>query len=181
MLDLNAILNLLSAIAALSAVIVAVLSQQHANKQFRQNIELQERIAAANIRPLLTTHYLSGSHLIEVALANAGLGTAVITHLAYSKDDRKGTSMPSVLDLPVELDYYDTLYGQDKYLQPREEDKLVIVSLTRDRLKKEGFREAEIRKVFRLVEEQISGVILDVDYEDVLGNRQPRFHEVMKL
>jgi hypothetical protein len=122
MLDLNAILNLLSAIAALSAVIVAILSQQHANKQFRQNIELQEKIAAANIRPLLTTRYLSGNpDFIKVALANAGLGTAVITQLAYCKGDRKGTSMPSVLDLPVELDYYDTLYGQDKYLQPRKE------------------------------------------------------------
>jgi hypothetical protein len=181
MLDLNSVLNLLSAIAALSAVIIAILSQQRANKQFRQNIELQNRIAAANIRPLLTPHYESGLDLIEAALVNAGLGTAVIKQLTFSKGDRKGPSIPSVVDLPVELDCYDTLDEPEEYLQSGQDDKMVILSLSRDVLKEQGFRGAEIRKTFRLIEEQIDGVILDVDYEDALGNKQPSLHHVMKF
>jgi hypothetical protein len=181
MLDLSSVLNLLSAIAALSAVTIAILSQQRANKQFRQNIELQNRIAAANIRPLLTPRYESGLDLIEAALVNAGLGTAVITQLTLSKGDRKGTSIRSVVDLPVELDCYDTLDEPEEYLQSGQDDKMVILSLSRDALKEQGFRGAKIRKTFRLIEEQIDGVILDVDYEDVLGNKQPSLHHVMKF
>lgn len=180
-MDLISILNLLSAMAALSAVIIAILSQQRANRQFHQNIELQNRIAAANIRPLLTTHYESGSDWIEAALVNAGLGTAVITQLTLSKGDRKGCSILPVVDLPVELDCYDTFEGPEEYLQSGQDDKMVILSLSTDALKKQGFREAQIRKTFHLIEEQIGGVILDVDYEDVLGNKQPSLHHVMKF
>lgn len=105
--DSSAIPNLLTAIAALSAVVLAILTEVRAQKRFRQDVELQSRIASADIRSMLNVEDHLGDKGRKVILLNEGLGPAVITSMTFSKDDRHGTSLPSILNIATKFGWND--------------------------------------------------------------------------
>jgi len=176
----STILNLLTAIAALSAVILAVASEIRAQKRFKQGNEIQERIAAASIRPLLGVNVTRGFAEIKVTLRNEGLGTADMTEMAFRKGNRQGNSLPSVLDPAIKFqwDSIVRLGKQGAYLRPGK--KLVLLFLSIDELKKQGIPDATIDQILESVGSQIKGVDMSIKFQDVLGNAQANFETTLE-
>ena len=93
-IDSSAIVNLFSAIAALSAVILAIFSELRAQKRFKQSNDIQQRIAAANIKPLVIIGQEVADRSRKATLHNDGIGTAVMTNITFTKENRSGNSLP---------------------------------------------------------------------------------------
>jgi hypothetical protein len=178
--DTSAILNLLTAIAALFAVGLAVASELRAQKRFKQGNEIQERIAAANIKPLLDVDVSVVSDEKRVTLLNEELGTAVITEMVFRKGDRQGNSMPSVIDLAIKFRWGEfTWFGkQGGYL--RAGDSIDLLFLSIDILKSQGLPDATIDEILRTVGSQIKGMGISIRFEDILGNRQANYETILE-
>ena len=177
----NTVVNLIAALAATVAVIVGGVSFYH-------NLNLQKRIATANVRPLLTLYYVyDPPYDMEIALVNAGLGTAVITKSSFKKGKQERRELLSVLKCKNDFKWsqseiFDLRLGKkEDYLLTGYANRLIIAALSKNELKKQHFNNVKIVEIFDEVEEKILGVSLNISYRDVLGNLQTPFHEGLKL
>lgn len=173
--DTSAILNFLTAIAALFAVGLAVASELRAQKRFKEGNEIQEKIAAANIKPLLGINQHLVIDLRKVILYNHGLGSAVITNIVFTKGGRSGYSIPSVLEHVTEVSWksFKEYSHEGTYLRAGDHDDLLVLSGSW--LKDQGLTDAQIIETFRKVDSELAGTKISIEFEDVLGNRQPNF------
>ena len=184
-IDTSTILNFFSAIAALFAVGLAVASELRAQKRFKQSTEIQERIAAANIKPLLDIHPIVGPDERQVILNNHGLGSAVIRKITFTKGSRSGYSIPSILENTKGLkvfqwDYYEE-FSKKGVTCLRAGDHLNLLILSADSMKKfDGLTYASIDKIFKKLNSEIVGTKILIEFEDVLGNKQPHFEYVIE-
>jgi hypothetical protein len=181
--DTSAILNLLSGIAALSAVILAVLSEIRAQKRFKQGNEIQEKIAAANVKPLLGVSNFENVDDCKVVLINHGLGTAIITKTIFSKNNlREEDCLVSVLDVPFTFRWKSACFFEfvgDQNLYLKAGGELDLVWLSRSFLKDQGLPDGTIESIFGAVKSQIKGCRITISYEDVLGNKQKDYDETL--
>ncbi|HKM76022.1 MAG TPA: hypothetical protein VJZ32_06365 [Candidatus Bathyarchaeia archaeon] len=166
--DTSAILNSLSAIAALSAVILAILSERRAQKRFEQSNEIQERIAAGNIRPLLRIRENIMGYDIKITLNNDGLGPAVITNITFTKENRSGNSIGAILDT-VKFGSVAVFSERPDYLRAGEHINLYLLSA--EELNNEGLKDS-VPDIFRDVKSRLKGTKISIELEDVLGNKQ---------
>jgi hypothetical protein len=176
--DASAILNLLSAIAALSAIILAIASELRAQRRFKQSNEIQERIAAANIKPLLSINQVVAVDERKVTLYNDGLGPAVIRKLTFTKEGRTGDSIPSILEIAKGFgwDSYRE-FNEPGYLQARAHIDLLVLSAKG--LNGQGFNPTWVEEIFKKVNSEIIGIKISIELEDVLGNKQPNFETTL--
>lgn len=163
-----AILNLLTAIAALAAVVLAVFSENRARKT-----------AAANVRPMLTVNWYHSPDKIWIVLSNQGLGTAKSLHFTFTRAGRQ--SKRSVIDVfdETESDYtFDNVvrFRHEEEVHLRPSGEYALVSVSREHLEKQGIKPEDISKIFAEVNQQIRGLTIAVNCEDVLGNPQKEYH-----
>ncbi len=175
--DIATILNLLTAIAALSAVILAILSENRAQKRYKQDIERQEKLAAASVRPALTIDKDRIFTTTQIFLRNQGLGTAKSIDFTFTKNGRQ--SKCRIIDVfdPTYADPFDSVMSfydkEQNHLRPGGE--YVLFKITRENLEKQGITPEGIGRIFAELDKQIQGLTIVVNYEDVLGNQQKEF------
>ena len=180
----SAILNFLTAIAALAAVVIAVFSENRAQKRFKQDTERQEKLAAANVRPMLTIDLDNRFEQRQISLRNQGLGTAQNIDLTFAKGNRQSKCRM--------IDAFDTTYDgpfdscmrfgdkEENHLRPGGEYVLLLV--TRKSLEQQGLsqKQEKIDQIFEALDKQIDGLTIVVNCEDVLGNQQKEFHVTLE-
>lgn len=174
-LDSSTIVNLLSAIAALSAVILAVLSELRAQKRFKQSNDIQEKIAAANVKPLLIIGQHIANYGRKVTLSNDGIGTAVMRNVTFTKENRSGNSLPSILNMgrKFQWDSYREFTTPPTYL--RAGDNIELLALSHAALMSQGFNEGEIQEIIKSLDSEIIGTNISIESEDILRNKQPNY------
>lgn len=172
--DTSAILNLLTAIAALSAVVLAVLSEMRAQKRFKQSNEVQERIAAANVKPLLSVRSINTHDERKVVLINHGLGTAIITKTIFRKKNRTANNtLIAVLDIPFTFRWNNIhIFEDNQNLYLRAGDRIDLIYLSRSHLKDQGLPDTTIESIFSTINSQMTGSRITISYDDVLLNKQ---------
>jgi hypothetical protein len=173
------ILSFLTAIAALSAVILAILTEIRAQKRFKQGNEIQEKIAASSVKPLLTVNESLGLNG-QVVLLNEGLGPAIMTEIVFRKDGRQGNSIYSVFDpafsFQWHLEYKEFTRGAS-YMSAGQRVNLLFFDI--DDLRRQGLMPRTIDAAVRALSDQITGIEVSIHYEDVLGNRQPHYEATL--
>src|SRR5262245_61258198 len=115
------IATIISSIAAVVAILVALFVEWRMHKRFSRQLERDERIAIANIKPLLAVYPSKFINKKAVTLHNYGVGTAVITAISFSKGDkREKVSLVSLFDLGqnVVWDYFWNFREDRYYVQP---------------------------------------------------------------
>jgi hypothetical protein len=155
--------NLLSAFAALAAVILAI-----------RGIQIQQRVASASVIPILSIRHIKVG-TIRIVLHNDGLGPALLKKVTYTKDNNSQNSIPLVLEKAkaINWDKYAVFSGEDVPLRAGDQHDLLVLST--DELKKQGFNETRINETFRMVNDELKGLKISVEIDNVLGKRQPRF------
>lgn len=169
-----------SSLTALIALIVAIRVETRASRRFRAQLELTEKIAYANIKPVLGVTTGEFLDLKSIQLVNYGAGTAVITSAKLSKGDRVIANITElfVFDTPVTWDSYWTFTESRVYL--RAGDSLVLTRLSAKTLLASGYDAAQVKAILDSWQDQLEGVNLGISYEDVVGNRMPNYSRTLR-
>ncbi len=180
---LPSIATLLSVIVAVVALGVAIYFQIQSNKQFKTNMGLQSKIAAGNIKPLLSISespktIIFSEALIAVVLNNDGLGPAVIKKVIFTKGTISGKSIPRILNVPTrprgyEWDAYKEFPETGIYLRAGE--SIILLKLTLEGLKNQGFYGISAQQIMANVRSEIRQVKISIEFENILEEKQPIF------
>lgn len=164
--------NLLAVLIAAIAVIVTIRAENRAVKKFRADIALQEKIAKANLRPLLAIFTSEFADNKGIVLLNAGIGTAVITNIVFSKDGKTARSVSHLFDLPDGIRWNNSWYFRPRKHYLSAGKSIDLVRLTASNLMRQGVSDSEVARVLVAWQDQMPGISINIKYEDVMGNKQ---------
>lgn len=163
--------QLASTAVALVALYVSFRTEHRNHVRFKQQLHLSERIAKANVRPLVALTLSGYLNKAGLELENHGAGTAVISDISFHLGTRTGSSVPRVLDLKHNVEWNDFTDYEDStptYLPAKSTETLV--ELTLENLLRQGFTKDQATVTLKRVESQLDEVCMKITYEDVLGN-----------
>jgi hypothetical protein len=173
---IQAISGILSAVAAATAIFVAVQVEQRAHRRFEQQLQLEITSATAHVKPLISVYPSKFIDRKAITLTNAGLGTAVITGVTFSKGtvvEREALYKLFTFSHNVVWDYYWLFTESTYYVQAGQ--KIVLVDLKENGLTEDGHAKAEVFEILNSLQQQMEGVKIEIAYSDVLGNKQPNY------
>lgn len=167
-------------IIALAALVFSFRIEARNHRRFEQDLETSRKLAAANLKPLLYIRSQTYADLKSVILENRGVGPAVITRIRFSKDGRESRNLAELFGLPEvrRWDLYRTYAESGTHLRAGAEE--VLVRLSQPRLVEQGFAPEEALEILRRWQQAKTGIRIEIDYQDVLGNPQPPLAEVLK-
>ena len=172
----QAVANLSSVVIAVLALIVAINSERRARHQFEIQIEMQERIDTANLRPILTIIKSEYGNNRGIRLENAGLGTAVITSIEFEKNGKRTCSVIELFELDDEIEWDAFWVFTEKTYYLRADRTIHLAHLSEEGLsKKPEFTSDDKKRILDTVKEQIKGISIRIEYEDIQGNIQEAY------
>lgn len=131
-----------------------------------------DKVAHTNVKPLLDIKYQDFVDEKGQTLSNYGLGPAVITNVRFYKNDRNSENIYDFIDLPYNAKF-DTAYDFGDYHSYIQEDQAIdLAKLTSDHLKGQEYNNTQIQEIMKAWTENLSGIVVEIDYEDVLGQKQ---------
>jgi hypothetical protein len=173
------IIQTVAQVASVLVATVAIIYAVDANKQsqlvFQEQLKQSERLAAASMAPFLYTRRSSlvngegETCSVEVSLENTGEGTALIEKFfALSEFGDEMKSIPEAMD--QDISGYVSRYsfiGSGQYLPAN--GRLVLVRISAHEIAAASHISIDQALVIvREFEEDLSGVVLDIEYSDVL-------------
>jgi hypothetical protein len=174
--------DIIQAIASLLSILIATYAIIIARRSDNETVERELKVAAANIKPLLAIETDEYENMKGVILVNHGIGTAVITKIVITKN---GETDPEDMNKLVNFMYqdidekWDFTWDYFSEFTPGHKQfidagmKLYLAKLSEDDLAaKSKLKKTELRKIFNDWDNQLSGVRIYIEYEDILGNKQ---------
>lgn len=162
----------LSVTIAIIAIIISVRAERRAEKRFLSEMALQEKTAQASVKPILAVFTSEFAENKGVVLSNAGVGTAIITNISFAKNGKEVQSLPLLFDLPekVKWDNYWMFGSKKHYLIAGK--SIDLIRLSANNLREQGVSERKISLLLKTMQEQMNGIMVKIDYQDVFGNKQ---------
>jgi hypothetical protein len=170
---IQAISSALSCIAAIIAIFIALRVENRTNQRFSQQLQREETLAIANIKPLLAVYPSKFLTRKAITLSNYGLGTAIITAISFSKGnivERKAIMNLFSFAKNIVWDYYWIFRENKYYVQAGQ--KIKLLELTHTGLSEDGLSEDDIEAILSSFQQQMEGLTIRISYEDILGNKQ---------
>ena len=170
--------DIASVLLSLAAIIIAIRTEARASKRFIADMEASERIAVAQLRPLLAIFVSEFVDHKAITLENHGAGAAVITDVSFSKNNKKVKNVALLFDLQVQVEWDDYwTFRQFGGLQPGQE--ITLVKLTQESLIMQGHSPPGALQVLEEWQQQIHGIQFHIEYEDLLGNKQDDYERIL--
>ena len=173
---IQAVSGLLSAVAAATAIFIAIQVERRSNRRFEQQLQLEIAAATAHVKPLISVYPSKFIDRKAITLTNAGLGTAIITGVTFSKGtvvERQALYKLFTFSRNIVWDYYWLFTEATYYVQAGQ--KIVLVDLKEKGLTEDGHEKAEVLEILNSLQKQMEGVTIEIEYSDVLGNKQPNY------
>jgi len=169
----------LSGIASLIAIFIAIKSENRNSKRFESGVAVQKEIAEKSLIPLLTVYYSENIDFKRIELFNAGIGTAIINKVVLSKNSNSVKSMHELFDLPGEVkwDSYWTFEQNKYYLSAGK--SFHLVELSEKNLAEQGFNKVEIKNILETLQKQMEGIKIEILYEDIFGKNSYKYERVL--
>jgi hypothetical protein len=170
----------ISSIAAITAILVAILVVIRTHRRVSEGLRREERLALANIKPLLAVYPSKFIDHKAVTLHNYGIGTAVLTGISFAKGNNVDSlSLVNLFNFSEKViwDYFWNFRQRKLYVQPGRD--VLLVKLTAENLAEQGFDAATIRKILDAWQQQMDGITIYITYEDVLGNLQEDYETTL--
>lgn len=173
-------LNIIQALVGIAAIVIAILAmiismntENRNQKKFDQQLEREEKLALAKIKPLLSIKTLNYTNHKAIILINHGSGTAVIREISFSKGEKEDQKIiTNLFKVPANLKW-DTfrVFDANKHFL-REGEEVNIIDLSEPGLILQDYTREGALKVLTSIQQQWNGIKISVEYEDVLGNPQ---------
>jgi hypothetical protein len=169
----------LSGIASLIAIFIAIKSENRNAKRFEAGLEAQKEIAEKSLIPILTVYYSENIDFKRIELFNAGIGTAIINKVALSKNGKSVKSLHELFELPnkIKWDSYWTFEQNKYYLSAGK--SFHLVELSEKNLMDQGFNKTEISNILDLWQKQMDGIKIEILYEDIFGKNSYKYERVL--
>ena len=165
-------------IANIAAVTVALVALLFSVFSFRSQLNQAERIARANLKPLLSIRSQIYANLKSICVVNYGVGPAVVTKAEFCRTGNDSTDrIVDLFDLPVPN--WDTFTRLPPKRAIQTEGEVTLVKLSLQRLLTDNVQEKEATDLLRRWEDQKSGIQVKIEYEDILGNHQEPLLDVL--
>jgi hypothetical protein len=150
---------------AVIALVVAVFSIGLGTYQTDRNIH-------ASIKPLLDVSFLQTADELSMNLLNYGLGPAIMTDIQYYNGSRNSSDLRNLIKLPYDADFDRFRFAEtSSYI--RNDQELVIASLSKDGLRAQNFNDTQIREIMHAwLAYWSTKAKIKIDYEDALGEKQ---------
>ena len=169
----QAICGIFSGAAAIVAIVIAMLVERRTNQRFSQQLQREETLAIANLKPLISVYPSKFIDHKAITLCNYGLGTAVITDVTFSKGDIvEKKALFKLFSFPQQIiwDYYWIFREKRYYIQAGQ--KIKLLELTEKGLAEDGRGKKEIQEILESLQQQMGGVKINIECSDILGNKQ---------
>jgi len=165
-------------VAIIATVAVALAALLFSFFTFKSQLKQSERVARANIKPLLSMKSLNYSDLKSICINNYGIGPAVVTKAEFCRERSESTDrIVDLFDLPVKN--WDTFTNLPPKRAIPEKAEVILVKLSLKRLLSDGVEEGKAFDLLKKWNEQKSGIEIKIEYEDILGNRQEPLVEIL--
>lgn len=169
--------DIIQAIASILAIVISIVSLIISHRGDKKAKELEHEIAKANFRPILTIETDDFTNARGVLLANHGTGQAIITQITISKggDFAENNNLADLMyknDRSFKFDYFSFFTpNQKQYIEAGR--KLYLVRLTEEGLREQNFDEGQIKQIFDHWYNELSGVQIEIKYQDMISTPQP--------
>ena len=181
-MTIKTIAPLLSVLLAIGALIVASFVERRNQKRFEEQLRQSRELAQANIKPILTISSENYEHRKSVRLINRGIGPAVITKVAFFRGKEPPTAnlveLFHLIDRQFQWETFRRLPPEGLTL-PKDEI-IDLVRLSKKHLLAQGISEQEAGSILAQWRQQKTSIQVLIEYEDVLGNRQPAYEDTLK-
>lgn len=162
--------NISSLIVAVVAIYISIQSENRSQQRFQLQLDQSREIAQANIKPLIEISHSGYEGVKKFVLSNNGLGTAIIRRIEFINEVGETTNL--ALSFRFEEKFlWDDFYqfsNTETYLRPGETK--VLVSLTNDNLRNQGFSSEAASAILKSFDDQVQNIKANIVYEDLLGN-----------
>lgn len=177
---IHTIASVLTAIVALVALIVAFFVERRNQARFEEQLRQSRDTAKANIKPLLIISSEVFDDVKSVRLINRGIGTAIITRVEFSRCEQRTTNLVELFQINGQFKWetFRRLPATNVFISPNE--TIDLVRLSAQHLQTQGISIEDTRSILKQWQQQKSGIRILLEYEDVLGNRQPAYEEILK-
>lgn len=166
--------QVLTVIVAVSALIFSVVNENRNAKRFQTQIDQSDRIAKAQVRPILSVLRLGYKNMKGIKLINSGAGPAII-HVKsdiFCKNKKYSYNITELMQFEHNFSWNDYFtVGENTFLKAGEEINLCL--LTEGHLINQGISKNKAEKILQDFDEHKKGINIRIEYEDVLGNPQP--------
>jgi hypothetical protein len=173
---IQAICGILSSVASAIAIFVAIQVERRTNRRFAAQLDLEAVLAKAHVKPLISVYPSKFIDRKAITLTNGGLGTAIITGVTYSKGqvvERQALYKLFTISPAVVWDYFWVFTEATYYVQAGQ--KIMLVELKQKGLEEDGLAKAASLDILNSLQQQMEGVKIEIEYSDVLGNKQPSY------
>jgi hypothetical protein len=176
-----------SSAAAIAAIVIGYF-------QFKKQLTTADKVAHANVKPLLGINLSDYVDHKAVKLRNYGVGAAEITSIQFKRNDGKKvqklpdlfklpydpiwddyTVFPLILKLPYDLisDDYTVFPRNKQYITAGQE--MILAMLTKKGLAENNptLQGNQISEILVAWTTQLKGITIEIAYNDVLDKQQP--------
>lgn len=161
-----------SVLVSLVAIFIALRAEKRSSSRFEKQLELQEKIAKANLTPLLASYTSEYPDRKGIIFTNSGSGTAVITEIEFIRGERKGKSIPEVV-AGIPWDTYWSFPKTKQYLKAGETIQLAMI--TAESLANREYSVERRREFIKRFNTDMDSLTIRAVYQDLLGNIQPEY------
>lgn len=155
---------------ALSALLFSIYS-------FQEQQARAEKHAAASVRPILkirTQKYLDKK---SIKLVNAGIGPAIIKSASFSKDGKSTNKIVDLFDIDI---IWESFINVPENTPIRAGEEMVLVLETKNHLVQQGYSENQALDILAKWQQQKTGIVANITYEDIYGNIQEALNSTLK-
>jgi hypothetical protein len=133
-----------SVTVAIAALVVAFIAEGRSAERFERQLDREEALTVAQVRPLLDLYSQKYDGLKAVRLANRGLGPAIITDVQFCKEARCAAGLVELFSLPPNATW-DT-YRRFRRATLRQDAEVDLVKLSHAHLLASSSLRARIRR-----------------------------------
>ena len=166
--------DIFTTITAIAAVFVAIISLRLTIKTKKDSIKLTEIIATNNVKPLISSIRHKNKKFCGVKIENFGMGTAVIKGIELKKSGNQTKDFRKLFSIPENIWTDWSNFMEEEYYLKSGEVRFL------GKIKKIDVEKMELNyeEISNHFDEELSGIEIKFEYEDVFGNKQNPYRRI---
>lgn len=164
-------ISIASTIVAFAALIFSIRSFNHQQNR-------AEVYARASVKPLLSIRSQAYTDLKSILLINYGIGPAIIKKAEFRRgpEGQPTNKIVELFDLKIVWESFVNVVPNRAIPS---EGEIVLIKQSLSHLQSQGYTEGEAQSLLHQWQQQKTGIVVRIEYEDIFGNQLPVLEETL--